>query len=123
MNHFLIFETCSLFTLCIKGCPAFVNTFNQSLVFIQYSPTLNTATFTNKTATLWGKFLPIWSPWPATIGPKFMFKFNCNEEKLCQIFAEPLATDPCLMAFIHFWPLKKSKYNRFLVGGNGKPAV
>jgi hypothetical protein len=44
---FSIFDARALFTMCIKGCPTSVNTFNHSLAFVQFSLTLNLVTFTN----------------------------------------------------------------------------
>jgi hypothetical protein len=44
---FHVFDALLLFALCIKRCPAFVNTFNHSQEFVQLSLVLNPATFTN----------------------------------------------------------------------------
>jgi hypothetical protein len=47
-----VFNMFLLFVLRIKRCPAFVNTFNHSHVFIQFSLALNPAMFTNSKMTI-----------------------------------------------------------------------
>jgi hypothetical protein len=51
--RFLVFDAPSLFMLCMKGCPASVNTFNHSHKFVQLSLALNPAMFTKKSVKAW----------------------------------------------------------------------